>query len=312
MVRLGPSTSADSVTLDAVSTVSADDQVLVRRSRFFPIYTANDRAREWSVLSLEKVDPARLQCSAHVVPESGKSVRTYSVRFTAPDAMERWLAQSPRAHEHRHHRCGVCLEWIFSNPMVRRAPRSDGGPDRELRGAVRARGGNGVSSRPATLLTPTLPPQRCDGCSQPMHASCAATWLVQSQNCPVCRKPWGSKPGDDALCPPAEDDAEPAAGLEAAAPRGMPSVDLPLRTSSTPPTPATTPSTPSLFPSRKFSLSPTFPRGLGLGRSRSRSRTPSPRRSRTPSDDERIIHRSPLDESRFVVGPLPSPFVLDQ
>ena len=145
-----------------------------------------------------------------------------------------------------------------------------------------------------------------------MHASCAATWLVQSQNCPVCRKPWGSKPGDDAVCPPAEDDAEPAAGLEAAAPRGMPSVDLPLRGSSTPPTPATTPSTPSLFPSRKFSLSPTFPRGLGLGRSRSRSRTPSPRRSRTPSDDERIIHRSPLDESRFVVGPLPSPFVLDQ
>ena len=158
MVRLGPSTSADSVTLDAVSTVSADEQVLVRRSRFFPIYTANDRAREWSVLSLEKVDPARLQCSAHVVPESGKSVRTYSVRFTAPDAMERWLAQSPRAHEHRHHRCGVCLEWIFSNPMVRGAPRDDRGTDRELRGAARARGGNGVSSRPATLLTPTLPP----------------------------------------------------------------------------------------------------------------------------------------------------------
>ena len=311
MVRLGPSTSADSVTLDAVSTVSADDQVLVRRSKFFPIYTANDRAREWSVLSLEKVDPARLQCSAHVVPESGKSVRTYSVRFTAPDAMERWLAQSPRAHEHRHHRCGVCLEWIFSNPMVRGEPR-----DRPAREGIAGRGqGPGRQRRlfPSRHIShPTLPPQRCDGCSQPMHASCAATWLVQSQNCPVCRKPWGAKPGDDAVCPPAEDDAEPAAGLEAAAPRGMPSVDLPLRGSSTPPTPATTPSTPSLFPSRKFSLSPTFPRGLGLGRSRSRSRTPSPRRSRTPSDDERIIHRSPLDESRFVVGPLPSPFVLDQ
>ena len=70
--------------------------------------------RQCMLTRLESIDASRMRCKATVQDADGQD-QILRIRFANPDAMEEWLASSPVALPHRHHRCSCCLEWVYAD-----------------------------------------------------------------------------------------------------------------------------------------------------------------------------------------------------
>ena len=85
----------------------------VRRGASSALSDATE-TRRCMLTRLESIDAARMRCTATVKDPAGCD-QVLRIRFANPDAMEEWLASSPVALPHRHHRCSCCLEWVYAD-----------------------------------------------------------------------------------------------------------------------------------------------------------------------------------------------------